>query len=181
MWPLRGDFDAVGAPKVALEIYQVWRDEAWTGCRAVAALAPRTVSQSPSLCITCSVTNVQKHVSSKRRWKRRRRRRQKTEAKATQTLGQTVSSFFCSRSHSMTINGFWSAAQAAEESTVQLDSVCGLCVDCGNVCMSMCVLPRCTKDSNSMPVGVECIASVLLPPPAPSLPLSLSSSLSNSK
>lgn len=42
----QGDFDAVGAPKVALEIYQVWRDEAWTGCRAVAALAPRTVPQS---------------------------------------------------------------------------------------------------------------------------------------
>lgn len=103
---------------------------------------------------------------------------QKTEAKATQTLGQTVSSFFCSRSHSMTINGFWSAAQAAEEATFQLDSVCGLCVDCGNVCMSMCVLPRCTKDSNSMPVGVECIASVLIPL---SLSLLLSPSLSNSK
>lgn len=61
----QGNFNAVGAPKVALEIYQVWRDEAWTGCRAAAA-APRTVSQSPSLCITCSVTNVQKHVSSKK-------------------------------------------------------------------------------------------------------------------
>lgn len=120
----QGDFDAVGAPKVALEIYQVWRDEAWTGCRA--ALAPRTASQSPSLHITCSVTNVQKHVSSKAEMEPEAE--QKIEAKATQTLGQTVSSFFCSRSHSMTINGFWSAAQAAEEATCQLDSVCGLCV-----------------------------------------------------
>lgn len=69
----QGNFNAVGAPKVALEIYQVWRDEAWTGCRA--AVAPRTVSQSPSLCITCSVTNVQKHVSSKKEKERSRRRR----------------------------------------------------------------------------------------------------------
>lgn len=72
----QGNFNVVGARKVALEIYQVWRDEAWTGCRAAAAAgAPRTVSQSPSLCITCSVTNVQKHVSSKKKKERSRRRR----------------------------------------------------------------------------------------------------------